>query len=280
MEVLVDGNNFLSHYIKTDNPCAVGKIGGNELQVLYCYVLRQEDKNIQYPPDLIRESTVVAGINPYSPEQFDLFATEFLANFKHMSAVAVWSKLLISFEEHLVMSAGIFPISLTDIEPYYHAKPWSHKLKDKNVLVISPFADSIQKQYLNRQKIWPDGMLPEFNLKTIKYPHSSALDNTNPLSTFHRISQIQEQMDKIDYDVAIIGTGATSLFFAVHAKQKGKVGIHMGGATQILFGIKGKRWDDPKEQPAFQKFFNEYWVRPSKEETPENVSQVEGGCYW
>jgi len=25
---------------------------------------------------------------------------------------------------------------------------------------------------------------------------------------------------------------------------------------------------------------NEYWVKPDKDETPQNADIVEGGCYW
>ena len=85
------------------------------------------------------------------------------------------------------------------------------------------------------------------------------------------------QMDAIDYDVAIIGCGAYGFSLAAHTKRMGKKAIHLGGATQILFGIKGKRWD---ELPAVNKFYNKYWVRPLPEETPARKERVEGGCYW
>lgn len=48
----------------------------------------------------------------------------------------------------------------------------------------------------------------------------------------------------------------------------GKKAIHMGGATQMLFGIKGKRWED-----EYGEFMNEHWIRPSKEETPINADE-------
>ena len=57
----------------------------------------------------------------------------------------------------------------------------------------------------------------------------------------------------------------------------GKAGIHLGGATQILFGIKGQRWRDIKE---FQPFFNEHWTDPIESEKPEKRNLVEGACYW
>ena len=49
------------------------------------------------------------------------------------------------------------------------------------------------------------------------------------------------------------------------------------GGTQILFGIRGKRWDDSE---YFKPLFNEYWTRPSEAETPKNAEKVENGCYW
>ena len=48
-------------------------------------------------------------------------------------------------------------------------------------------------------------------------------------------------MREIEFDVAIIGCGAYGLPLAVEAKRMGKQAIHMGGATQVLFGIKVNR---------------------------------------
>ena len=47
---------------------------------------------------------------------------------------------------------------------------------------------------------------------------------------------------KIDFDTAIIGCGAYGFPLAAKLKAAGKQAFHMGGATQLLFGIKGSRW--------------------------------------
>ena len=60
-------------------------------------------------------------------------------------------------------------------------------------------------------------------------------------------------MDTTDYDVVLIGAGAFSLPLVAHAKRRGKVGIHMGGSLQILFGILGKRWREDKDFEGFIK---------------------------
>ena len=74
-----------------------------------------------------------------------------------------------------------------------------------------------------------------------------------------------------------VGAGAYGLPLAYHAKKLGKKAIQLGGPTQILFGIKGKRWDD---HDVISKLYNSYWVRPSADETPSNYKAVEEGCYW
>lgn len=57
----------------------------------------------------------------------------------------------------------------------------------------------------------------------------------------------------------------------------GKKAIHLGGPLQLLFGIKGGRWDNGDIGKVF---YNEYWTRPLLEETPEKFKNIEGGCYW
>ena len=51
----------------------------------------------------------------------------------------------------------------------------------------------------------------------------------------------------------------------------------MSGATQLLFGIKGKRWDD---HPVIGKLYNDAWVRPAESEGIARRETVEGGSYW
>jgi hypothetical protein len=80
-----------------------------------------------------------------------------------------------------------------------------------------------------------------------------------------------------DFDVAIVGCGAYGLPLGAFIKRQGKACIHMGGATQLLFGITGNRWRD---MPQFQALQTEAWQPPLESERPVNWKQVEGGSYW
>ena len=94
---------------------------------------------------------------------------------------------------------------------------------------------------------------------------------------FDALDYMYEEAMKIDFDVAILGCGAYGFPLAARLKAAGKQAIHMGGVTQILFGIKGKRW---VENPRAQLKFNDAWVFPKASETPARSGDVEGGCYW
>jgi hypothetical protein len=61
------------------------------------------------------------------------------------------------------------------------------------------------------------------------------------------------------------------------AKKLGCKVIVLGGATQVLFGIKGKRW---ATHNVISAFWNDAWVWPSDSETPKGSAGIEGGCYW
>ena len=225
-----------------------------------------------------------AGIFPATVESFDEFNEIYLSYFSDLDFFGMWvwgpephgptEKLV--YEEYAPNST----IVGCDWMPWHNEEPWTSQLKGKRVLVISPFADTIQKQYTKRDLLWdnPD-MLPQFDeLRTIKCPLSAGLSESPFASWKEGLSSMEKQMSQIDFDVCFVGAGAWGLPLAVHAKRLGKIGIHSGGDTQLLFGIKGKRWDDNPDMS--KRLYNEHWVRPSESETPRDKTLIEGGCYW
>jgi hypothetical protein len=67
------------------------------------------------------------------------------------------------------------------------------------------------------------------------------------------------------------------MLIGAELKKQGVIAIVMGGATQVLFGIKGQRW---ASHSVISTFWNEAWVYPKGTETPGGASLIEGGCYW
>ena len=76
---------------------------------------------------------------------------------------------------------------------------------------------------------------------------------------------------------SVIGCGAYGFPLASKLKRAGRQAIHLGGATQLLFGIRGQRWEAKEE---YKDIINENWRRPLKSERPEGAGKIEGSCYW
>jgi len=64
---------------------------------------------------------------------------------------------------------------------------------------------------------------------------------------------------------------------AAYVKKIGKKAVHLGGAVQYLFGIKSNA---AMNNQQLKRLINDYWVRPSKDETPQNAELVEQSRYW
>ena len=77
--------------------------------------------------------------------------------------------------------------------------------------------------------------------------------------------------------IALLGCGAYGMPLAAHIKQCGKQAIYVGGVLQMIFGIRGKRWDSIPEAASL---YNDYWIQSNKADVPKDAVMVEEGCYW
>ena len=163
--------------------------------------------------------------------------------------------------------------------PFLYRNPWTKHLKGKKVLVVHPFAQEISDQYTRkRTKLWdnPD-VLPDFTLITYKAIQSITGEKTEFQTWFDALHKMEEDISKIDFDIALIGCGAYGMPLSAYCKTIGKQSVHLAGWTQVLFGIIGKRWE---KHPKVEPYINEFWVRPYTQSVPINANNVEGGCYW
>lgn len=173
---------------------------------------------------------------------------------------------------------------LGSLEPWYGKEPWTRALAGKKVLVIHPFEDSIHAQLKHRDKLFPDSQtLPEATYLTLKAVQTSGGQTDERFATwFEALEYMKGEIARIEkeegFDLALIGCGAYGFPLAAYCKSLGKQAIHIGGALQLFFGIKGRRWDEL--EPNIVKMYNEYWNYPLDSETPKNSAAVEGGTYW
>ena len=154
---------------------------------------------------------------------------------------------------------------------------WVKCMGNKTMLVIHPFEQTIQSQYARLDKIYPNyKIFPDtMEFKTLKAVQTIAGTKDERFNNwFEALDYMCKETDKMQFDVAVIACGAYGIPLGAHIKRSGRIAFVVGGGLQSAFGILGKRWEYEEE------FHNEYWVHPSKEETPEAFQTVEGGCYW
>jgi hypothetical protein len=168
---------------------------------------------------------------------------------------------------------------LSALEPYLHASPWSAALEGRRVLVVHPFADSIARQYATeRPRLFADPrVLPQFELEVLTPPQTLAPMTEGHGSWLEALDKLTERVLQRSFDVALLGCGAYGLPLAAAIKRSGRQAIHLGGALQVLFGIRGRRWE---RIPTIAALMNDHWIRPSEAETPVSAVRVDEGCYW
>jgi hypothetical protein len=271
----VNGNELIAREIAENKPLLVSRLGANEAMGVYEFIKKG---NISKKTQERLETS--AGVFPMNDSVMNEFAKIYIDSLKTVNILGLWG---VRHEDYLVkkiMKPNTKFTYLRAIEPYYFSNPWSEFLKNKHVLVIHPFKETIEKQYRNKREaiFFDEKVLPQFqSISVIKAVQSIANNRTEFRSWIEAYNFMCAEINKVEFDIAIVGAGAYGLPLCAYIKSLNKQAIHMGGATQIFFGIKGKRWDTHSE---ISKFYNEQWVRADEIERPVNYLKVEGGSYW
>ena len=292
-------NALLTNLFESEEPCFVGRIGTVECTVLVNYLTVHSKeplwrKYLNYITDNTRMPFWETG-KPFvelqnnagffnkkgvSIADVEKFAETYLKEIPTMDVCGRFSYP----EKFLPFNKDCKMVQLESLYPFFSEKPWMKIFEGKKVLVVHPFKETILSQYhVHRKQLFrnPD-TLPDFQLDVIQAVQTLAGENCRFANWFEALDYMKGEVDKRDFDLLIVGCGAYGLPLASFAKSLKKKAIHLGGGTQLLFGIKGKRWEGRYhgDDTRFADLFNEYWVYPSENEKPKNAVKVEGGCYW
>ena len=286
-------NELLRSVLENDKPCLISRFGACEMEA----VLRGIDVNrkafvpwkvllmavgeggVFWWDNSIRARLCWnAGFFPPTDDAMNSFANRVCKDVSQIDVLGSWlpgEKQLRKF-----YAEGLKTIPLEDLEPFWSKIPWTSSLAGTKVLVIHPFTDTIRAQYEKRKVLFRDSrMLPDFHLMTYRTVSSFA-GNITPYKTwFEALDKMCGDIAEIDFDITLIGCGAYGMSIGAFVKRELKrKAVHLGGATQLFFGIKGGRWD---KMPKYcEGLYNEHWVRPFDSDKVRNVKSIEGGCYW
>jgi hypothetical protein len=193
--------------------------------------------------------------------------------------LACFPALVVEEQEHFLNKfKHIKPLHNRCLEPFYtDDTPWSAKLSDRRVLVVTSHTNTIAKQINDKNipSIWNDDqefvLYKSYNTLAGNHPHTNCIETLNIMK-----SEIAE----LDFDVAILGCGGYGLMLGDYIKnQLNKSSIYIGGAIQLLFGVLGSRWKNNTLVKSKLNNFNGF-IKPVQEDMIDNYQKIEGGCYW
>jgi hypothetical protein len=286
----MDTQQKIYEMLLSPDPCMIARFGSVELQSVVDYLnpptlsnafqfIKGEVPSWGYAPSTMRTMHINAGFFPATKTMLDRFGKLMLECMPMVDMLGSWRS-----EEAMVMQymPQTIRVPLYALEPYYLDNPWTPALEGKKVLVVHPFEDTIRKQHEKSRyrHLFADPRLtPDYELQTLKAVQSVAGNKPAEFDDwFQALDWMKGEIDKRDFDIAIIGCGAYGFPLAAHVKQIGKKAVHMGGAVANLFGIRSNAVEKRNKWLAGQ--INEYWVRPSDSETPKGIEMVEGSRYW
>ncbi len=261
-------NDLIKKMINSEKPFMIGRYGGTEFSTLF--KLKNED-------DAIEELNRLSGFFPKDKQLLPKFKKIYAESARQVDVLAIWLyKYYFNKKKEVIVSLPNINalISLESLNTYKNN--WTQSLVGKRVLIIHPFKKTIEYQYKNKKQI---KIIPNFkSLKVIQAVQSSRGEKIKFKDWFEALEYIKKQINKNknNFDIALIGCGAYGFPLAAHVKKIGKQAIHIGGTLQLLFGIKGRRWEEVEKIN-----FPKNWIYPLLEDTPKKLKEIkDGNSYW
>lgn len=201
--------------------------------------------------------------------------------------LVVWKQEHQKFNFTTISPQALISHSIEALWPAYLGNDcWHYHLGNARVLVVTSMPRTVARQAERFHKIWKGASLQY--IEVIEAPQPPWVTESTPKYSnwLDALRELRSLISAQTFDICIIGAGAYSLPLASYCKSIGRIGVHLGGMTQLLFGIAGRRWDteysgDGGEWARRMGYrSNEFWVYPCSEDTPINSKLVENGCYW
>ena len=164
-----EGNEIMKDLILSNKPFLVGRPGASEI---FLFIqsdmlrkgLRTPAQDQDYKGTYINTGIfprTVDFINKYTPFAEDALSQCDLLNVSYCVMEDYIYKTYMKKDAQLTY--------IRSLDYWRFKEPWTKALKGKKVVVVSPFADTIKKQYEIREKLYEDTeILPEFTLYTVK----------------------------------------------------------------------------------------------------------------
>jgi hypothetical protein len=265
--------DWVGRFARSDGPQSFGKIGTTELLAIeYQYRLVRLPLGWKRPAQRLYFDS---GVFPVAAAEMRSFTRIYQEAVVQLDGICLWQPegFLRDVECRLVQRLNPRAVRISVRELSY---PFVLSLPPCRWLVVSPFVATMKSQLPNLALIHPNLPVAREVVQACQFIEAPPFPWHRPPTETTWSRQLKELEKKVlaqSFDLAVVGAGAYSLPLLASLKSAGRKAIHLGGETQLLFGIKGRRWDA-------KNLYNEHWVRPCPEETPPNFLRKENGCYW
>jgi len=167
-----------------------------------------------------------------------------------------------------------------DIYHYVYNNPWTRSLRGSRLLIISPFAESMERKVPHLKEIYGVDLFPDCTFLFVKPPQTQGGQHSQEWSI--ELDNFCDTLREIkdDFDVALCSCGGygNPVCSFIYSKLN-KSAIYVGGVLQMYFGIYGERWLRERKD-ILTLFMNQRWNRPSATERPIDSKNIENSCYW
>jgi hypothetical protein len=277
-------SNWISGRLEGNRPLLVSRFGSTEIRAMWRFLLNERGTLSEKwsafalkrePPfwskTLARNLALRSGYYPITRESVQSFVQLMLGTLESIDLLGSWVPGECIFKDYFQNSSVS---RLPNLEPFNSDKPWTEALREKRVVVVHPFADTIRSQYSKRDLIFSDKeILPLFTLSVVRAPQTRGGRDASGLSWVENLRMMATEAILTGSEIAIVGCGAYGMPLGKMLKDAGMKVIHLGGATQLLFGIKGRRWDALN-------IYNENWVSALPHEWPRSQEALGDSPYW
>ena len=281
---------YLSEKIKNNQPFVIPRIAGVENNVVFIAKNVKPEQYANSPQFTGMAYTMKnnAGINLPTTASAEAYASSYLEPFKQCDLFFDWEEygnvypVIKNSHDWIIRThkdkQTLWAFTL-DVFNYINSNPWTLALKGQRILIVSSFADTIEKQIQHREKIYGIDLFPDCSFVFIKPPQTQGQNDSRDwliecLEFLNKINHIKDQ-----FDIALCSCGGYGNPVVGFIRSIGKSAIYVGGVLQMYFGVVGGRWEEER-QDIVGLYKNEYWTRPAEEERPKGHETIERSCYW
>ena len=266
-------SQIIFNHLMEDSPILVSRLGSVETSSVCGF-----QKFGKLKPDQIIELQRNAGFYYSNINELSNFVDLTIQGIKSADILAYWDcpgqySLLNFYAREKIY------VKLSDLETYKVGQDWLSNLPVKKICVVSPFINTMKNQIKYLNDIHPKSDFVKHNFVFVRSPQTNASYKykVGDMTWVEQLSLMKQSVKLLDPDLVLIGAGSYGTPLGGILKKDGYSSVVCGGALQIIFGIRGLRWDARED---YRSLFNDFWTRVIPEETPAGHDDIEGGCYW